>query len=211
MSAPQSVKSMRWYKKAEFDVPALNSPQPCAHGAGCDYKVRNKTTGEMKRGCCAFVHPGEEGTGRRLFAERVTQNEDGSDRVMPACVRLTGRAGFYERRRLRLSWPAWCERENIPYRANEPPPSQVGVVPPAMQRVIDAAVAKALKTPTRRPKLVPTQAPRKPPRVQRVSTGPLFVDHTDGAHSPRLSSCEGCACEEGICLAEGVTHMEAVD
>ena len=110
--------AFRWYKKAAFDVPRLNSPQPCAHGAGCAYTVKDKETGEQVAGCCAFVHPGEEGTGRRLFEERTTTNEAGEKTVQPACVRLTGKAGFYERRRLRLSWPAWCERQGIAYTAN---------------------------------------------------------------------------------------------
>jgi hypothetical protein len=110
--------AFRWYKKAAFDAPHLNSPQPCAHGAGCAYTVKDKETGEQVAGCCAFVHPGEEGTGRRLFEERTTTNEAGETTVQKACVRLTGKAGFYERRRLRLSWPAWCERQGIAYTAN---------------------------------------------------------------------------------------------
>jgi hypothetical protein len=115
MSAP-----LRWYKKAAYDAPQLNSPQPCAHGAGCAYTVKDKETGEQVAGCCAFVHPGEEGTGRRLFEERTTTNEAGETTVQKACVRLTGKAGFYERRRLRLSWPAWCERQGLSYTPNEP-------------------------------------------------------------------------------------------
>jgi hypothetical protein len=80
--------------------------------------VKDKETGEQVAGCCAFVHPGEEGTGRRLFEERTTTNEAGETTVQKACVRLTGKAGFYERRRLRLSWPAWCERQGLSYTAN---------------------------------------------------------------------------------------------
>ena len=117
MSAPTPF---RWYKKAAFDAPQLNSPQPCAHGAGCVYTVKDKETGEQVAGCCAFVHPGEEGTGRRLFEERTTTNDAGETTTQKACVRLTGKAGFYERRRLRLSWPAWCEQQGIPYTANKP-------------------------------------------------------------------------------------------
>jgi hypothetical protein len=121
--------AFRWYKKAAFDAPHLNSPQPCAHGAGCAYTVKDKETGEQVAGCCAFVHPGEEGTGRRLFEERTTTNEAGETTVQKACVRLTGKAGFYERRRLRLSWPAWCERQGIAYTAN--PPAEVKPQPKA--------------------------------------------------------------------------------
>ena len=136
MSAPTPF---RWYKKAAFDAPHLNSPQPCAHGVGCNYSVKDKETGEQVAGCCAFVHPGEEGTGRRLFEERTTTNEAGETTVQKACVRLTGKAGFYERRRLRLSWPAWCERNNIPYTANPPRDNKADTLTLPAER--EAAVA----------------------------------------------------------------------
>jgi len=148
---------MRWYKNAKFDAPELNSPQPCAHGAGCDYKIKDKTTGELKRGCCAFVHPGEEGTGRRLFAARTTATESG-DRVQPACVRLTGaQQGFYERRGRRISWPDWCEQKGIPYTPNPavtpaPTSDEAVELTPALQRVIDAAVQKALSAAAHNPR-----------------------------------------------------------
>jgi hypothetical protein len=128
--------AFRWYKKAAFDAPQLNSPQPCAHGAGCAYTVKDKETGEQVAGCCAFVHPGEEGTGRRLFEERSTTNEAGETTVQKACVRLTGKAGFYERRRLRLSWAAWCERQGLSYTANQ-------AAPPARPRPAPGAPRKA--------------------------------------------------------------------
>jgi hypothetical protein len=101
---------IRWYKSAEMDAPELNSPQPCKRGIHCNYMVKNEAD-EWEPGCCRGVHPGEEGTGRRIFPARIT--EDG--REQSACVRLTGRAGYYERRRLRLSWSQWCEREGIPF------------------------------------------------------------------------------------------------
>jgi len=119
MSANKSnTAPFRWYNKPAFDTPHLNSPQPCSHGAGCNYRIMKD--GVETIGCCAFVHPGEEGNGRRLFEERSSTNEAGETVVKKACVRLTGRAGFYERRRLRLSWPAWCERQKIPYTPNPP-------------------------------------------------------------------------------------------
>lgn len=104
------MTSIRWFQNAAFDAPELNSPQPCIHGAGCVYTVKDKDD-VIHPGCCRFVHPGEEGTGRRLFPAK-----DGK----PPCVRLTGKAGFYERRRLRMSWGEWCERQGIPYARNEP-------------------------------------------------------------------------------------------
>ena len=92
-----------------FNDPELNSPQPCQHGAGCTYY-----------GSCRFVHPGEEGTGRMVFEERVVTNEDGSTYTQPACVRLIGAAGFYRRRRAQMSWPEFCARNGVPYTPNPP-------------------------------------------------------------------------------------------
>jgi hypothetical protein len=104
-----SYRAISWYENPEFDVPSLKSPQPCIHGAGCVFTVKN-AEGVVKPGCCHFVHPGEEGNGRRLFPAK-----DGK----PACVRLTGKAGFYERCRLKMSWQEWCERQGIHYEPNE--------------------------------------------------------------------------------------------
>ena len=109
--------SIHWYEKAAFDAPHLNSPQPCIHGAGCVYMVKS-ADGVITPGCCRYVHPGEEGTGRRHFPARILK-KDGKDIHQPACVRLTGNAGYYERRRLHLSWQAWCERNGIAYTPNK--------------------------------------------------------------------------------------------
>lgn len=86
-----------WPAEPALDEKVLNSPQPCSHGSGCRYD-----------GPCAFVHKGEEGTGRRLFPARTVDGKE-----QPACVRLIGSPGFYERRRLRLSWPDWCAKKGI--------------------------------------------------------------------------------------------------
>ena len=101
--------AIRWYKSTEMDAAELNSPQPCKRGIHCNYMVKNDVD-EWEPGCCRGVHPGEEGTGRRIFPARSLDGKD-----QPACVRLTGKAGYYERRRLRLSWSQWCEREGIPF------------------------------------------------------------------------------------------------
>jgi len=146
------MPALRWYKKNEFDAPELNSPQPCAHGGGCDYKRKDPESGEMVEGCCAFVHPGEEGTGRHLFESREVER-DGVMVRQPACVRLTGGAGYYERRRLRLSWKAWCEQKGIPFGRDEDEQQAAarprhggggGAVSREMQDAIDRAVARAL-------------------------------------------------------------------
>lgn len=116
----QPTNTINWFVKSVFDDPRLNSPQPCAHASGCDYKVLDIDSGQMVPACCRFVHPGEEGNGRRLFPAREYTSADGKVQKQSACVRLTGRAGFYERRRLGLSWKDWCEKEDIPYTPNTP-------------------------------------------------------------------------------------------
>ena len=169
MSAPNTTP-MRWYKKKEFDAPELNSPQPCTHGSACNYTVKDKETGAQKPGCCAFVHPGEEGKGRHFFPERTVKNEDGTERTLPACVRLTGGAGYYERRRLRLSWPAWCEREGI-QRPEASTPSLVRAGPKGgrAQPMLAALVAENLgyKTPERAKQRGTKQRGTKPPGAPR--------------------------------------------
>ena len=84
-----------WDSEPHLNHRALDSPVPCRAGYNCTYS-----------GVCSFVHPGEEGIGRRIFPARAPGEKD--------IVRLFGvpekKATFYERRRLRLSWPAWCER-----------------------------------------------------------------------------------------------------
>lgn len=94
--------SFSWEYNPELNNPSLNSPQPCRWGARCVY---NK--------CCAFVHPGEEGTGRMLFPGRISISNGVQIWERPV-VRLIGRAHFYERRRLKLSWPQWCSLKNMP-------------------------------------------------------------------------------------------------
>jgi len=116
----QPINTINWFVKSVFDDPRLNSPQPCAHGSGCNYMVLDIDSGQMVPACCRFVHPGEEGNGRRLFPSREYTGADGKVQRQAACVRLTGRAGFYERRRLGLSWKDWCEKEGIPYTPNTP-------------------------------------------------------------------------------------------
>ena len=128
--------TIRWFQSEQYDAPELKSPQVCSHGAGCDYKKRDRVTDDLVPACCRFVHPGEEGNGRRVFQARVwyegeeepkvgPTEEHGMEgvavvRVDPAVVRLTGRAGYYERQRLRLPWAAWCARNGIAYTANQP-------------------------------------------------------------------------------------------
>lgn len=157
--------TIRWFESTALDKPELRSPQPCKRGIHCDYKLTDEATGELVRACCSAVHPGEEGTGRRLFPARIT--EDG--REQPACVRLTGAShGFYERRRLRLSWAEWCERHDIPFTPALPgqPFEPLVRVPlggkpqsALVEAEYDAPVAAPLAAPLAAPVAAPVAAP----------------------------------------------------
>jgi hypothetical protein len=84
-----------WDEDVKLNDRKYRSPVPCRKGYNCVHTE-----------CCMFVHPGEEGVGRRLFPARSMEEED--------VVRIYGtpekKAYFYERRRLGLSWPAWCKQ-----------------------------------------------------------------------------------------------------
>jgi len=103
------MSAIDWSAQPELDARSLNSPRPCKHDMNCVYN------GE---GGCAFVHSGEEGVGRRLFPARTFKNAKGDEIWQNATVRLFGApgksVGFYERRRLRLSWPEWCKMKGLP-------------------------------------------------------------------------------------------------
>lgn len=94
------------WSNPEMNSPVLNSPRPCSHGVNCTYNGQ---------GGCAFVHPGEEGTGRRVFPARIT-TVNGNQIWQKATVRLVNsgkKVDFYERRRLKMSWPEWCEYKGL--------------------------------------------------------------------------------------------------
>ena len=97
----------------ELNDPAFKTPVPCSWGSSCYYN-----------GCCRFVHPGEEGTGRKLFPARVSlHNQTGTMIWEPPVVRLIGSPSFYERRRKGLSWPQWNsykEKEKQNQRMQKP-------------------------------------------------------------------------------------------
>ena len=103
-----------WPAEPELDEKSLNSPQPCQHGSKCTYKKEGV--------CCAFVHPGEQGTGRVFFPAR-TVDADGKQIYQKAAVRLIG-SSFYERRRLGMSWPEWCAKKGLK-AAPQPQPQPV--------------------------------------------------------------------------------------
>jgi hypothetical protein len=109
-----SSAPFNWPAEPELDEKSLNSPQPCQHGSKCTYKKEGA--------CCAFVHPGEQGTGRVFFPERML-TDDGKQVYQKAAVRLIG-SSFYERRRLGLSWPEWCAKKGL-IKAPVPQPQPV--------------------------------------------------------------------------------------
>ena len=114
--------AIQWFENPAFDAPELKSPQPCIHGAGCVY-TKKTADGKVVPGVCGFVHPGEEGKGRRLFPARTItfEHPDGEDVVdQPACVRLIGNALYYERMGMRMPWQAFCAVRSIPFTANKP-------------------------------------------------------------------------------------------
>jgi len=104
IASENSVWNGFWSVQPELNEPSLSCPQPCKWAASCVYSGP---------GGCGFVHPGEQGASRKLFAARYIKKGE-TQRYEAATVRLIGDATFYERRRLRLSWPQWCERKGLP-------------------------------------------------------------------------------------------------
>jgi hypothetical protein len=134
---------IKWFENSLFDAPELKSPQPCIHGAGCVY-TKKTADGKVIPAVCSFVHPGEEGKGRRLFPARTVtfEHPDGKHVVaQPACVRLIGNALYYERMRMQMPWQGFCAVRGIPFTANVP-----GVLREPVRRV-----------PIGSPRVVPTK------------------------------------------------------
>jgi len=116
------MSSINWFENPTFDAPELKSPQPCIHGAGCVY-TKTLPDGKIVPAVCRYVHPGEEGKGRRLYSARtvVFEHPDGKDVVdQPACVRLIGNALYYERMRMQMPWQGFCAVRGIPFTPNKP-------------------------------------------------------------------------------------------
>jgi hypothetical protein len=137
-----------WNAQPELNDPAYESPVPCQSGYDCCYP-----------GTCSFVHPGEEGLGRRIFPARQAGEKD--------VVRIFGqphkKATFYERRRLRLSWPQWCQRMGwaapvAKAKAVEPTLGCAPVYQHGRKVLVDLSEPK----PTPMPALLPMPAPPMP-------------------------------------------------
>jgi hypothetical protein len=104
---------IRWFVDPAMDVPELRSPQPCPRGIACNYKRKNEV-GVLEKAWCKFVHPGEEGTGRSIWAEK--RLADGT--ILPAVVRLSGQpkaagGGWVQRLKERLPWPDWATKYGL--------------------------------------------------------------------------------------------------
>lgn len=178
MSASNTI---RWFVKASFDEPSLRSPQPCQRGVHCDYRRWNPTTKQLEPAVCHFVHPGEEGTGRRLFPAR--QLADG--RQQPACVRLTGAAhGFYERCSNKIPWGTWCAQKGIPYT---PLPPGAAWDPVTVERI-----GGGFSTPQRdRAPQPPPMAPRRGLYNHGASQLKMESWEPDCTYCDLRSSCDG--------------------
>lgn len=87
-----------WMENPSWNDPVFRSPIPCKAGYNCTYP-----------GVCSFVHPGEEGAGRRIFPARTAEEKD-----MVRLFHPFKKPEYYRRRELRLSWPEWCARQGLP-------------------------------------------------------------------------------------------------
>jgi hypothetical protein len=143
----------------KFSAPALNAPRPCAHASNCYYNGPNG---------CAFVHPGEEGTGMKIFDARTVMDHTGKETWQKATVRLIGGAGFYERRRLKMSWPQWCA---LPKNAHLPKPVKL-VKPVPVETLPNETVAPPQPLAPSVAQLFPS-APAQPLVVDFSSLGPV--------------------------------------
>jgi len=155
----------------------LNPPTPCNHKGGCNYN-----------GPCAFVHPGEEGTGLKYFPERQRTDADGKVVTQKAAIRLVKEDGstppFYARRRLHGmdgSWAKWCARNKIAYTANRPQPRAQGQQPQGQQ-------PQATRGP--RPgswaSVASAPAPPSPPYVPRAAPAPAHMQSMPPMHMPPM-------------------------
>jgi hypothetical protein len=163
-----------WFADPAMDVPELRSPQPCPRGNSCNYMIGDAP------GCCRWVHPGEGGTGRRLFAAKEGK---------PPCVRLTGcykdaGGGYYARRHAKMSWRQWAQQHGLPWTEESGPVTLLTMkgkpFPPDKQ----------------------PQAPRKPAhlRQERVDLSvTVEFEPVLGVGSPSCSP--GCVCVwNGKCM-----------
>jgi hypothetical protein len=169
-----SVWNGFWDAQPELNQEAI-CPQPCKWADHCVYNGP---------GGCGFVHPGEQGTGRKLFQGRAADEKPS--------IRLIGRPTFYERRRLRLSWPQWCARAGLPapvplskVSAEKKPVAQIPqtlhqlhpVHPAYMQQMMGMCMAMManplyFQQPLSQPQ--PQPQPQPPPRRREVIGNKLF-------------------------------------
>jgi hypothetical protein len=143
----------------KFSAPALNAPRPCAHASNCYYNGPNG---------CAFVHPGEEGTGMKIFDARTVTDHAGKETWQKATVRLIGGAGFYERRRLKMSWPQWCALPKNAHLQKPVKPAPAAATEPQLAPSVAQFFAAAKKT-----TVIMEPAPAQPLQVKFSELGPV--------------------------------------
>lgn len=74
----------------------------------------------------------------KVFPARIVKDyQTGQETWQKAAVRLIGGAGFYERRRLKMSWPAWCA---LPKNAHLPKPTKVAAAAPSAAQTLAPSV-----------------------------------------------------------------------
>jgi len=172
----------------ELNDPALNCPRTCVHGISCTY------TGPGATGC-NFVHPGEEGTGRRLFPARMDEK---TGQEQAACVRLVGSPGFYERRRLKMSWPQWCALPKNAHLRSEP------------RRQQEAPAAAAAPAAQKKPLVVQKKAapvPVMPPLPPRPPAAPLAQQAQQQQQLPPWAQ-EQAKPPPGLLILQARIHLE---
>jgi hypothetical protein len=176
-----SLNTIRWFVKASLDDPKLRSPQPCQRGVHCDYRRWNPATQQLEPAVCHFVHPGEEGTGRRFFPAR--RLSDGQQQ--PPCVRLTGAAQtFYERCSKRIPWGTWCAQKGIPYTPVAPGASWE---PVTVERIGGAPQTPQRPRVERPPPMAPKRSSRGGINLEQWSSEEL----TDCTYCHPSSGCGG--------------------
>jgi hypothetical protein len=139
--APNGSYAFDWNAQPELNDPIYESPVPCRKGYDCSYA-----------GVCSFVHPGEEGLGRRIFPARSEGEKD--------VVRIFGKphkkATFYERRRLRLSWPQWCAQMGWPAPVAKASPVEAPAPSHKRKQILDLSEPKPAPLPP-----APQQSPHE--------------------------------------------------
>jgi hypothetical protein len=99
------------WEDAHLNAPKYDSPIPCTHGTNCFYHGKMGSNGTWNEDYCRRVHPGEEGSGRKIFHARYRGEQDKA-RLLPFPGEQ--RASFYDRTFRKMTWPQYCEYRGWP-------------------------------------------------------------------------------------------------